>query len=90
MQAYKYKMPKTKNKPLVISIANQETKTNLVIGVLGPNRDSANQRNNFGERFAQTAKSLGIVYTYDGFDTAMFEIRSLDWKQFIEKLSEFN
>lgn len=61
-----------------------------MIGVLGPNRDSASQRNNFGDRFMRTAASLNIVSQHDGFDTAMFEIKSLDWKQFIEKLSEFN
>jgi hypothetical protein len=55
MQAHKFKQPKAKNKPLILSIANPEKKTNLVIAVLGPNRDSASQRNNFGDRFAKTA-----------------------------------
>jgi hypothetical protein len=40
MQAYKFRHEKAKNKPLVLSVANPEKKTNLVIGVLGPNRDS--------------------------------------------------
>jgi cell division control protein 45 len=41
MQAFRYRHEKAKNKPLILSIANPEKKTNLVIGVLGPNRDSA-------------------------------------------------
>lgn len=75
---------------MVISVANPEKKTNLVIAVLGANRDNATQRNNFGARFSEAAKSININTTHDGFDTAMVEVRTLDWKQFIEKLGDFN
>jgi hypothetical protein len=38
----------------------------------------------------KTANALNIATTHDGFDTAMFELRSIDWKQFIEKLNDFS
>ena len=82
MQAYKFKHEKAKNKPLILSVSNPAAKTNLVIGILGPNATS--QRNSFGNRFMETAHSINIATTHDGFDTAMFELRSTDWKQFIE------
>lgn len=90
IQAYKFKQTKAKNKPLIISVANPEKKTNLVVAVLGPNRDSTSQRNNFGERFRLAAQSINVATSHDGFETAMVEVKTLDWKQFIEKLDDFN
>jgi hypothetical protein len=37
----------------------------------------------------EAARSINIAFTHDGFDTAMFELRSNDWKQFIEQLGKY-
>jgi hypothetical protein len=67
-------------------VSNPEKKTNLVIAVLGNSNSS--QRNNFGDKFRRTAQELNIATTHDGFDTAMLELRTHDWKAFIEKLAD--
>lgn len=41
MQAHKFKYEKAKNRPLILVTSNPETKTSLVIAVLGPNQDSS-------------------------------------------------
>lgn len=86
LQAYKHKYEKAKPRPLIVSVSNPEKKTNLVIAVLGPNQ--ASQRNSFGDKFRRTAHTINIATTHDGFDTAMLEMRTHDWKAFIEKLAD--
>lgn len=67
---------KSKNSPLVISVKNVQKKTNLVVAVMGPNRDSETTRNNFSKRFKIAADHCNLRYKHDGFDTSMIEMRS--------------
>ena len=67
---------KAKNTPLVISVKNLQKKTNLVVAVMGPNRDSETSRNDFSKRFKLAADHCNLKMKHDGFDTAMIEMRS--------------
>ena len=42
----------------------------------------------FGNKFNRVAEELRIKKTHDGFDTAMIEIKSDDFKNFIQNLAE--
>lgn len=74
---------KAKNTPLVISVKNNEKKTNLVIAVMGGNRDSETQRNNFHSRFQKAALQCNLAINHHSFDAAMIEIKSQNWSEFI-------
>ena len=67
---------------------NAEKKTTLVVAVTGPNRDNSTQRNDFGKKFNESARKLGVKTTHDGFETAMVELRSQDWRNFMEVLAD--
>ncbi len=60
----------------MISVKNVQKKTNLVIAVMGANRDSETTRNNFNKRFQRAASNLNLKTKHDTFDTAMLEIKS--------------
>ena len=66
-----------------ISVKNVQKKTNLVVAVMGPNRDSETARNDFNKRFREAGERCHIKMKHDGFDTAMIEMRSQDWPEFI-------
>jgi len=83
MVCHKARYSKAKQKPLVISVKNAAKKTCLVVAVTGPNRDSDTNRNNFGNRFRDVARSLGLKTNHEGFDTNMIEMKSNDWQNFI-------
>ena len=84
------KYQKTRNTPLVISVRNSQKKTNLVVAVMGPNRDSETVRNNFNKRFKVAADKCNLRMNVDGFDSAMIELRSQDWQEFIQELANMN
>ena len=67
---------KAKSQPLVISVKNTQKKTNLVVAVIGPNRDSETTRNDFSKRFKTAADRCNLKMKHDSFDTAMIEMRS--------------
>ena len=77
------KYAKSRNTPLVISVKNSEKKTNLVVAVMGANRDSETRRNDFNRRFKDAADKCNLRMNVDGFDSAMIELRSQDWQEFI-------
>jgi len=79
MMCHKARYSKAKQKPLIISVKNAAKKTCLVVAVTGPNRDSDTARNNFGNRFRDVARSLGLKTNHEGFDTNMIEMKSNDW-----------
>ena len=67
---------KSKHLPLVMSVKNVQKKTNLVVAVIGPNRDSETVRNDFSKRFKVAADRCNLKMKHDGFETAMIEMRS--------------
>ena len=79
MDCHRERSRRSKQLPLVISVKNVERKTNLVVAVMGPNRDSETTRNDFSRRFTQAAQKCNIRVKHDGFDTSMIEMRSQDW-----------
>ena len=90
MDCRKEHYSKTKHQPLVISVKNVQKKTNLVVAVIGPNRDSDTTRNDFSKRFKNAAEKCNMRMKHDGFDSAMIEMRSQDWPEFIQELANMN
>lgn len=90
MVCHKARYAKAKQKPLVISVKNASKNTCLVVAVTGPNRDSDTARNNFGSRFRDVARNLGLKTNHEGFDTNMIEMKSNDWQNFIQELAQLN
>lgn len=90
MDVRKERFSKAKHQPLVISVKNSETKKNLVVAVIGPNRDSETTRNDFSRRFRNAAEKCSIKTNHSGFDTAMIEMASQDWPQFILVLANMD
>ncbi len=76
MDCRRARVQKAKQLPLVISVKNVQKKTNLVVAVMGANRDSETTRNNFNKRFQRAASNLNLKTKHDTFDTAMLEIKS--------------
>ena len=58
-----------------------------MVAVIGQNRDADTARNDFGKRFRAAAEQLKLSKTHDGFDTAMIEIKSDDFRNFIDRLA---
>jgi len=83
MECRKATHQRSKHQPLVISVKNVEKKTNLVVAVTGPNRDSETSRNDFSKRFQRVSNDLNLKTKLDSFDSAMIEMRSQDWPEFI-------
>ena len=81
---------KKKTMPLVISVKNVIKKTNLVVAVIGPNRDSETTRNDFSKRFKSAAERANLKTKHDSFDTAIIEMKSQDWPEFIQELAQMN
>ena len=90
MDCRKERFSKTKHQPLVISVKNVQKKTNLVVAVIGLNRDSDTTRNDFSKRFKNAAEKCNMRMKHDGFDSAMIEMRSQDWPEFIQELANMN
>jgi hypothetical protein len=40
----------------------------------------------FSRRFREVADKLGTKTRHDGFDTSMIEVKTEDWRTFIEEL----
>ena len=87
MLAYKGRNTKSRQLPLVISVKNSQKKSCLVIAVMGANRDSETSRNDFNKRFKRAADKCNLKCNHDSFDTAMIEMRSQDWQEFINELA---
>ena len=83
MECRKATNQRSKHHPLVMSVKNVQKKTNLVIAVIGPNRDSETSRNDFAKRFKRVSNDLNLKTSHDTFDAAMCEMRSADWPEFI-------
>ena len=90
IDCHKEKFAKAKHHPLVISVKNVQRKTNLVVAVTGPNRDSETTRNNFAKRFSTAASKCNMRVNFDSFESAMIEMRSQDWPEFIQELANLN
>lgn len=90
MECRKHTTQRSKHQPLVISVKNVAKKTNLVVAVIGPNRDAETSRNDFSKRFQRVSNDLNLKTKHDGFDTAMIEMRTQDWPEFIQSLAELN
>ena len=90
MDCQREKSRRSRQHPLVISVKNSQRKTNLVVAVMGANRDAETARNDFSRRFSAAAQKCNIRVKHDGFDTAMIEMRSQDWQEFIHELGQLN
>lgn len=60
------------------------------MAVIGPNRDSETTRNDFNQRFKKAADRCNLKMKHDSFDSAVIEMRSQDWPEFIQELANMN
>ena len=90
MECRKATTQRSKHQPLVISVKNAQRKTSLVVAVTGPNRDAETSRNDFNKRFQRVSNDLNLKTRHDSFDSAMIEMRTQDWPEFIQTLAELN
>lgn len=87
MELFKLTHSKRTNKPLLIAILNAEEKTYLIKGNLGCNRETDDQRNEFGIKFKYVAKKTGIKVRYDYNNDDLITISKDDLFAFIQEIS---